>query len=724
MQKEKQKFKSDHGNRVAVAASNTSTQMKSCSLETLMTSVPRPLYRSASALLVFLIILMAPEFAQAENRTVDGTGNNVNNPFWGMVGQRFGRMDSTVHYGNGYSTPAGADRPGARDISNMVGAQSVSKRDARGLSDFVWQWGQFLDHDISLTPINYLDVFNIPVSDPGDPMFPVIPLMRSHIEPGTGTGLGNPREQFNQITSYIDASNVYGSDMVRASALRAFVGGRLKTTAGGGLLPRNTMLLPNANEGPEPDETLFLAGDIRANEQLGLTAMQTLFVREHNRLADDLVTQFPGWDDEQIYQHARKLVGGIVQAITYNEFLPALIGNAAPSIAGATYDSAVDATLLNEFATAAYRQGHTQISPQLSRQNPDGTVAAGGPVELKNAFFRPSHFTGPEEVDYLLKGLASNKQQASDLQMIDALRNTLFGPPGSGGLDLFAVDVQRGRDHGLPSYNEMRSALGLSQVTLFSQITSDAQTQADLGNVFSSVDQIDLWVGLLAEDLAAGASAGSTLQLMFNQQFTNLLQGDRFFFTWDAGLAPDDVDLIMDSTLASVIRRNTQITDLQANVFFVPEASGDFNGDGVYDCIDINELVAEIAAGTDQTPFDLTGDDVVDVDDRDAWLAEAGAANLASGNAYLVGDATLDGFVDGLDFLQWNNHKFSATAAWCSGDFDANGFVDGNDFILWNANKFTSADGLLAVPEPGGCLLFVLVAACGFGRRSVRFSWV
>jgi hypothetical protein len=121
--------------------------------------------------------------------------------------------------------------------------------------------------------------------------------------------------------------------------------------------------------------------------------------------------------------------------------------------------------------------------------------------------------------------------------------------------------------------------------------------------------------------------------------------------------------------------------------------SGDFNLDGLYDCADINALVAEIAAGTHSPAFDLTDDGLVNLADRDLWLELAGAANLPSRHPYLLGDASLDGAVDGSDFIAWNAHKFTTGAGWCGGDFNADGSTDGSDFIIWNSNKFTSSAG-------------------------------
>jgi hypothetical protein len=149
---------------------------------------------------------------------------------------------------------------------------------------------------------------------------------------------------------------------------------------------------------------------------------------------------------------------------------------------------------------------------------------------------------------------------------------------------------------------------------------------------------------------------------------------------------------------------------------------GDFNDDGFYNCLDVDALVGVIAASSHGPLFDLTGDGLVNQIDLTAWLAEAGDENLPSHNPYLPGDANLDGNVDGLDFVEWNSHKFAVVAAWCAGDFNANGVVDGLDFVVWNSHKFTSAASSVTVPEPASVTLLLTLAAIGLRCGGARLG--
>ena len=266
-----------------------------------------------------------------EARSIDGWGNNPDRPGLGAAGRELlRRAPVSLAYAVSGAVPAGLPSP--RFVSNVLSAQPGPVPNSARATDMVWQWGQFLDHDISFTP-EAAPAVPLPVRVPrGDPVFDpshtgegAIAFNRSLFDPGTGTGPDNPREQVNAITAFIDASNVYGSQGPRARALRANDGtGKLRTSGGGQFLLYNEDGLEN--DGGNGRSDLFLAGDIRANEQVGLTALHTLSLREHNRLADILASENPGLNGNEIYELARKIVGAQMQAITYNEFLPLLLG--------------------------------------------------------------------------------------------------------------------------------------------------------------------------------------------------------------------------------------------------------------------------------------------------------------------------------------------------------------------------------------------------------------
>lgn len=523
-------------------------------------------------------------------QSFDGTDNNLNHPEWGAASANLLRL-APAAYADGISTPAGASRASARAISNLLnGHEEGDVRSAQLLSAFTYAWGQFIDHDLDLTTAAVPSVpFKIAVPA-GDPQFDpdgtgtkTIPLNRSKSDPLTGTNSQNPRQQINDITAYLDGSMIYGSDATRAAALRTFSGGHLKTSDGN-LLPLNTNGLPNANDAHvEPDSALFLAGDVRANENVELSSIHTLFMREHNRLADLIGAKDPSLTDEQIFQKARRLVIGELQVITYKEFLPALLGDdVLKPYRG--YNANVNPGISNEFSAAAFRLGHSMVGNDVEFIDNEGEEIRD-PLDFSDAFFHPAivHETG---IDPILKYLASDLSEEIDLQVVDSLRNMLFGPPGSGGLDLASLNLQRGRDHGLSDYNSTRVALGLPRARSFADISSDPDVRQQLKAAYGTVDKIDLWAGGLAEDHIRGGNVGPTFSRIIADQFQRLRDGDRFWY--ERVLTGADLRLVQKTTLADVIKRNTGLTNLQDDVFhFRVELAGtvfaDRNGNGRHD---------------------------------------------------------------------------------------------------------------------------------------------
>ncbi len=542
-------------------------------------------YWNLALALVLVFTIRLSLFSQ-ENRSIDGT---LNHPeyFWGSA---FSPVVSIAPpaYSDGISLPAGQDRPNPRLISNMIFSQEDNNNDPLGLSAYLWAWGQFIDHDITLSPDRHGESINIAVPA-GDPYFDpaatgqvVIPMLRSDYDRNTGTSDENPRVHYNGITAFIDGSGVYGSDEVRAKWLRKFEEGKLKTSYGR-LLPYNTLtgninsqVDPNAPEMamPLPNAKYFVAGDVRANENPFLISLHTVFLREHNRLCDSLIFDHPDWDDEQLYQRARKIVGGIIQAIVYEEWLPTM-GVEIKDYQG--YDSLVNPSIINEFTAAAYRYGHSTINGELLRMDNNGNSIESGNILLRNAYFNPEAILNVGGVEPYLMGACAMVEQDVDCKIIDDLRNFLFGPPGAGGLDLASLNINRGRDRGLADFNTTREALGLDRFTDFDQITSDPLMSNLLRIVYGDINNIDLWVGVLAEDHMNKALFGPTLMQFMQDQFTNLRSGDRFYFENDPYLSADEKSKIKNTLLSAVIKRNTGLSNMPEYVFHVLETYTNVN---------------------------------------------------------------------------------------------------------------------------------------------------
>jgi hypothetical protein len=204
----------------------------------------------------------------------------------------------------------------------------------------------------------------------------------------------------------------------------------------------------------------------------------------------------------------------------------------------------------------------------LLRLGADGRDIPEGPLPLRDAFFAPDRVRLEGGIEPLLRGLAAQRCQRLDPLVVDDVRNFLFGPPGAGGFDLPALNIQRGRDHGLPSYNYVREAFGFAPAHSFADVSSDPEIQARLAAAYASVDDIDLWVGGLAEDPLPRGHLGPLFTAIIKEQFEALRDGDRFWYQRSLGMM--ERMLVGMTRLSDIIRRNTTIgRELQSNVFHV-----------------------------------------------------------------------------------------------------------------------------------------------------------
>lgn len=514
------------------------------------------------------------------SQTFDGYLNNMLNLTWGKSNEAL-RRKAPAAFTNGSSALAerGASNPNPRVISNAVCATNIIEPNTLNLSNMMWLWGQYVDHALNLTrsnanePANILTGTSSPVSDPNE-AYPdyTIPFDRSVIITDTGTvaSPANPRELPNQISSFLDGTQVYGYTTMRANTLRTLDGtGKLKAGVGGNgpTLPYNTFGLDNAMPHGATESDFFIAGDIRSNENTCLTAMHTLWMCEHNRQCDALLVEHPNWvgDDEKLFQQARHRVNGTIQHITYDYYLPALLGNnAIPAYTG--YKPFKNATIHTEFSTVAYRLGHAMIPSTLQV----GPLVSDTEL-LRTLFFNPSYIA-TNGIAGLLQGASKLVMKEINIRIVDDLRNFLFGPPsGNMLLDLATLNIQRGRDHGIPGYNAVRTAYGLGAATNYSDMTSDTSLQTTLDNLYDDVGDVDPWVGCLAEDHVSGAAVGELVKTILVDQFTSVRDGDRYWYEANIALSIKERNDINATTLADVIRRNTTLgaTDIADDVFHV-----------------------------------------------------------------------------------------------------------------------------------------------------------
>jgi hypothetical protein len=560
-------------------------------------------------------------------RSLDGSGNNLANTGLNALGADFIRL-GTAHFSDGIAALP-TNLPNARTVSNLVVAGSGATPNKEGLSGMMYAWGQFIDHDINLTlsdGVNHIDIA-VPSGDPV--LSGSISMTRSVIDPLTGVA-GKPATTTNNVTGWLDASMVYGSDATTAASLR---------DANGYMLTSDGKNLPIVNGA-------FAAGDIRVAENPDLTALQTLFVREHNRQVDKLKLAHPDWDSNRLYDQARAIVSAEVARITYNEFLPHLLGtNAIKAYQG--YKPGVDARLSEEFAGAAFRFGHSIVSANLEKIDEQGN-GIGTAVSLKDAFFQaPADFISNDGADGLLRHLSGDLSNALDVHIVDDLRNFLFGP--SAGMDLAAINIQRGRDLGLGTLNETRLALGLKAYTSFEAITSDAATATALKAAYGDVNKVELWIGGLAENHLPGAMVGQTFDLIISKQFEALRDGDRLWYQ-NQGFDAATLSEIESTTLSSLILKDTNTQHIQADAFVYYERRSGLNGGGVMQ----DSLAPQLVVGSDG------GDTLIGGSRNDLLVAGAGRQFLTGGegsDTFIFGKAgiraEISDFKVGVDRLQF-----------------------------------------------------------------------
>ncbi|XP_064475298.1 dual oxidase 2-like [Ornithodoros turicata] len=555
---------------------------------------------------------------ETEFEGYDGWYNNPSHPELGSADSHLIRL-VPPQYSDGSYQPSGKKRPNPFTVSERTMKGEFGQVSRTGKTAFLVFFGQQVVEEIldAQRPGCPPEYFNIPIPE-GHEFRNVgvsaMPFLRTRYDVNTGNSPNNPRRQINEITPWIDGGLTYGTSKTWADTLRSFNCGTLASSHGGQFPVMNSIRLPMANPPPprfhqlRPVSRFFRLGNPRGNENTFLLAMGTLWFRFHNRVAEKMCLMFGTkaagstnatslklWNEERIFNEARKLVIAIHQHIIVNDWLPEWLGESLPKYEG--WDSSIDPGIATEFQSAAMRFGHTLVTAggyrrttecdvnkvQYEMEGKKHTVTG---VRTCNSFWNPQEALVRDGIEPMVMGLSSQAAEREDNVIVEDLRGRVFGPLEFSRRDLMAINIQRGRDHAIPDYKTARKHLGLHvNFTTFQEMgykTSPFLMQEN-PQLFTEVmpelygnltDDVDMWIGGLLETTDR---PGELFRTIIKDQFRRIRDGDRFWFQ-NRGLLSDKlIEKIETLTIYDVLLAGTDIKagDIQKNPFRLPSDNND-----------------------------------------------------------------------------------------------------------------------------------------------------
>ncbi|KAM9316416.1 thyroid peroxidase [Gastrophryne carolinensis] len=592
-------------------------------------------------------------------RQINGACNNRNHTAWGASNTLLSRWlpsqyEDCINEPKGWNPNMrfnGFRLPPVREVTNkIIHARNTAFQDDGLYSHILIEWGQYIAHDMALTPqsiTGWPTIWGVDCRSSCDNQkscYPIkiwsndslsqngcIPYFRS--TPACGTGDHNvffeipstdkPREQINSLTSFIDASAVYGSTTVVENKVR-------NHSSKEGLLRVNDHYsdygrdyLPFVDAAPSPclqdphsisNERIecFFAAESRSNEVITLTAIHTVWVREHNRLAKALKKVNPHWTSETTYQEARKIVGALHQKITLQEYIPKIVGPTAFEQYVGTYqgyDEHTDPSISNVFSTAAFRFAHATIPPFIHRLDSQYKEHPLYPnLLLSEVFFRPWRIIKEGGLDPLIRGLVGRpaKLQTQQELMNEELTEKLLVLSINGSMDLASLDLQRGRDHGLPGYNDWREYCELPRLNSVADMktaVSDLNVINKMMQLYGHPDNIDVWLGGLVEDLLPGSRTGPLFACLIGKQMKLLRDGDRFWYENPMIFTERQKEEIEKHSLSRVICDNTGLTHVPPDSFITGRYPEDFVSCDHVSSLDLQAWKENIEQGTSCGPL-------------------------------------------------------------------------------------------------------------------------
>ncbi|XP_053289746.1 thyroid peroxidase [Pleuronectes platessa] len=549
-------------------------------------------------------LTVCPHFSKYHS--ISGLCNNRQNPLWGAANSPMVRW-LPAEYEDGEREPKGWNRgwlhngfqlPPPREVSTDIIKSSFKSKD-EAYSVLLVEWGQYMSHDITFTPqstgLSRPTVDCLSTCENLHPCFPIethdgcMPFHRSlpacFVNPELNIEQALQRQQMNSITSFMDASVVYGHSLKMESFLRDLSGlnGKLAVNdlftdpKGRPYLPFVDTLPSTCHQNQEGERVeCFSAGDTRANEAIPLATLHTLWLREHNRIAEALTGINRHWTPETIYQETRKIIGALHQVIYLRDYVPKIIGSASfEHYIGpyGGYDPTTDPSTANVFATAAFRFGHATIPPILMRLNESFQAHEDLPhLRLQDTFFSPWRIVKEGGIEPVLRGIIGTAAPAvsSNMLLAEDVTERLVISKIDRHMDLASLNLQRGRDHGLPGYNDWRVFCGLKYIKTLEdlkEVVGDNKVAEEIQKKYQHLDNIDVWLGGLVEKLLPGSRTGPLFACLIGKQMRVLRDGDRFWWEAEGVFTQQQKAELVNASLSRIICDNSDVREVPYDPF-------------------------------------------------------------------------------------------------------------------------------------------------------------
>ncbi|CAG8548792.1 12902_t:CDS:10 [Cetraspora pellucida] len=532
---------------------------------------------------------MPSQYVVVEARLIDGSDNNVQYSVAGTPHQPYLRAISSLNFNQNSSpvtsptdflglNPIGpttikcSDRvpsgqyPMPRCITNMMSSYNVqlynvdalsNYRSFRRTSHFVTFFGQYISFDITSSKnTNPTYPMFLPADDPlynPNPnstispyqlSVPFLPANRSDGNNDTNP-IRNPLlSGINNVTPFFDLNNIYGiSDQDAMNRLRdtSTNRGKLKTS-----IVNGEQFPPKNNS----DGSYIWGATSERSYSIFTLAIQTIWLREHNRLCDELYTLHgSSWTDEQYFQEARRWTIAFYQKAVAEEYIGAVLGRPLPAYQN--YDPNLKPGVDTFFSTVTFRYGHSELSDFYRIQDEYGDTLYNLALnDIKNLTLLETF-----GLARVLLSMALQRQEEVDIFFADSTKSALA--PDHHTYDLVAFDIIRSRDRGIPLYNVIRQYFGFPKAQSFADISSNPTIQANLAKIYpNGIETVESWVGVMSEDHLNGSNFGMVMNASMVTQYAYIRDSDNFWFEKPDMFTADEQKIIRNTTLRDIIIRN------------------------------------------------------------------------------------------------------------------------------------------------------------------------